>query len=64
MEIWKGVQQGIKSGLSAAAEKPEEPARPSRDGASAPSAMSQRLALVTDPLATGWRGVFPPQYFA
>ena len=24
MEIWKGVQQGIKSGLSAAAEKPEE----------------------------------------
>ena len=25
MEIWKGVQQGIKSGLAAAAEKPEEP---------------------------------------
>ena len=24
MEIWKGLQQGIKSGLSAAAEKPEE----------------------------------------
>ncbi len=24
MEIWKGVQQGIKSGLSAGAEKPEE----------------------------------------
>jgi polyhydroxyalkanoate synthesis repressor PhaR len=27
LEIWKGVQQGIKSGLSAAAEKPEEPAK-------------------------------------
>ena len=27
MEIWKGVQQGIKSGLSAAAEKAEEPPR-------------------------------------
>jgi polyhydroxyalkanoate synthesis repressor PhaR len=26
MEIWKGVQQGIKSGLSAVAEKPAEPA--------------------------------------
>lgn len=25
MEIWKGVQQGIKSGLAAAVEKPEEP---------------------------------------
>ena len=24
MEIWKGVQQGIKSGLSAASDKPEE----------------------------------------
>lgn len=24
LEIWKGLQQGIKSGLSAAAEKPEE----------------------------------------
>ena len=32
MEIWKGVQQGIKSGLAAGSEaaagKPEEPARP------------------------------------
>lgn len=29
MEIWKGVQQGIKSGLAAGAEKPEEaPPRP------------------------------------
>ena len=25
MEIWKGVQQGIKSGLSSVVEKPEEP---------------------------------------
>ncbi|MEO7251104.1 MAG: polyhydroxyalkanoate synthesis repressor PhaR [Arenimonas sp.] len=25
MEIWKGVQQGIKSGLASAVEKPEEP---------------------------------------
>ncbi len=33
MEIWKGVQQGIKSGLSSVAEKPleeVEPARPKR----------------------------------
>jgi polyhydroxyalkanoate synthesis repressor PhaR len=32
MEIWKGVQQGIKSGLSGAADKPEETleARPRR----------------------------------
>ena len=28
MEIWKGVQQGIKSGLSAVVDKPEEPTRP------------------------------------
>lgn len=30
MEIWKGVQQGIKSGLAAGSEaaKPDEPARP------------------------------------
>ena len=27
MEIWKGLQQGIKSGLSAVSEKPEEPAK-------------------------------------
>ena len=27
MEIWKGLQQGIKSGLSSAAEKPDEPAK-------------------------------------
>jgi polyhydroxyalkanoate synthesis repressor PhaR len=27
MEIWKGVQQGIKSGLSGAVDKPEEPAK-------------------------------------
>lgn len=27
LDIWKGVQQGIKSGLSAAAEKPDEPAK-------------------------------------
>ena len=28
MEIWKGVQQGIKSGLAAGSEKPEETPRP------------------------------------
>lgn len=27
MEIWKGLQQGIKSGLSSAVEKPDEPAK-------------------------------------
>ena len=30
LDIWKGVQQGIKSGLSAAAEKSEEPAKAER----------------------------------
>ena len=28
MEIWKGVQQGIKSGLAAGSEKPEDTPRP------------------------------------
>ena len=28
LEIWKGVQQGIKSGLAAGSEKPEETPRP------------------------------------
>ena len=28
MEIWKGVQQGIKSGLAAGSEKPEDAPRP------------------------------------
>ena len=27
MEIWKGLQQGIKTGLSSAAEKPDEPTK-------------------------------------
>ena len=27
MEIWKGLQQGIKSGLSSAVEKPDEPVK-------------------------------------
>ena len=27
MEVWKGLQQGIKTGLSSAAEKPDEPTK-------------------------------------